>query len=49
MGVPNRFDEFDDMSPVGAKIVLFVYGGMFLYWFFLCWLFSEGYFISVKD
>jgi hypothetical protein len=44
MGIPHRFDEFDDMSPTGAKIVIGVYGGFALYWFFLCWIFSEGYF-----
>ncbi len=46
MGTPPRFDEFDDMSPVGAKIVLSIYGGFVLYWLFLCWIFSEGYFIT---
>jgi len=38
--------DLDEMtlSRTGAKIVLGVYGGIFVYWVFLCWLFSEGYF-----
>jgi len=32
------------LSHTGAKIVVGVYGGFALYWFFLCWYFSEGYF-----
>ena len=38
--------DLDEMnlSYTGAKIVVGVYGGMLVWWFFLCWLFNEGYF-----
>ena len=36
------------LSQTGANIVIGVYGGFFVYWLFLCWLFSEGYFSLEK-
>ena len=34
-----RFDEFDDMSPTSARIILGVYGGVVFYCLFIRWLF----------
>jgi len=41
--------DLDEMnlSYTGAKIVVGVYGGMFVYWFFLCYWYSEGLFQKI--
>jgi len=37
-----------NLSYTGAKIVVGVYGGMLIWWFFLCYWYSEGLFQEIN-